>query len=81
MPDQTKNLRENRKYTPYQYTVGEVLVTQDQEATNVSPYEGPCMTAVNNNGKVEDDMGIVSDTYTIRNIHPYRRKDPTKWTR
>ena len=78
------NLRENRKRIPYQYKVGEqVLIKQDQQAkyANIA-YKGPyTVTAVNNNGTVRVDMGIVSDTYNIRQIHPYRRKDPPKRNR
>ena len=73
------NLQENRKRIPYQYKVGEqVLIKQDQQAkyANIA-YKGPyTVTAVNNNGTVRVDMGIVSNMYNIRQIHPYRQKDP-----
>ena len=78
------NILENRKHIPYQYKVGEqVLIKQDQQAKYANIlYKGPyTVTAVNNNGMVQVDMGIVSDTYNIRRIHPYRRKDPPKRNR
>ena len=70
------NLQGNRKSIPYQnqYTVGEqVLIKQDQQAKYAEmPYKGPYTgTAVNNNEMVQVDIGIVSDTYNIRQIHVY----------
>jgi len=71
------NKRENRKRIPYQYKIGDwVIVKGDYSAkyANIA-YKGPfTVTAVNNNGTVRVDMGIITDVINIRNVHPY----PTK---
>ena len=68
------NKRENRKRIPYQYKIGDrVIVKGDYSAkyANIA-YKGPyTVTAVNNNGTVRVDMGIITDVINIRNVHPY----------
>ena len=71
------NIRENRKRVPYEYQIGDkVIVKGDHSAkyANVA-YKGPyTVTAVNNNGTVRVDMGIITDVINIRNVHPYHKK-------
>ena len=71
------NIRENRKRVPYKYQIGDkVIVKGDHSAkyANVA-YKGPyTVTAVNNNGTVRVDMGIITDVINIRNVHPYHKK-------
>ena len=68
------NIRENSKRIPHKYKIGDkVVIKGDQSAkyANVS-YKGPyTVTAVNDNGTVRVNMGIVNDVINIRNIHPY----------
>ena len=70
------NIRENRRRIPYQYKIGDkVIVKGDQSAKYANTaYKGPyTVTAVNNNGTVQVDMGIVNNVINIRNVHPYRK--------
>ena len=68
------NIRENSKRIPHKYKIGDkVVIKGDQSAkyANVS-YKGPyTVTAVNDNGTVRVNMGIVNDVINIRNVHPY----------
>jgi len=71
------NKRENRKRIPYKYNIGDrVIIKGDYSAkyANVA-YKGPyTVTAVNNNGTVCVDMGIITDVINICNAHPYPSK-------
>ena len=62
------NKRENRKRIPYQYKIGDrVIVKGDYSAKYANTaYKGPyTVTAVNNNGTVRVDMGIITDVINI----------------
>ena len=51
-----------------------VLVKQDQQRKYGSdPYLGPYeVTEVRDNGTLRIRMGRITDTWNIRNVHPYR---------
>ena len=71
------NQQENHKRIPYKYNIGDwVSIKGDYSAkyANIA-YKGPyTVTAVNNNGAVHVDMGIISDVINICNVHPYPSK-------
>ena len=71
------NQRENRKRIPYNYKIGDKVIVKGEQSAKYAnaAYRGPyTVTAVNNNGTVRIDMGIINDVINIRNVHPYRMK-------
>jgi hypothetical protein len=71
------NQRENRKRIPYNYKIGDKVIVKGERSAKYAnaAYKGPyTVTAVNNNGTVRIDMGIINDVINIRNVHPYRMK-------
>ena len=59
----------------HNYCVGDlVLVKQDQQRKYGSdPFLGPYeVMEVRNNGTLRIRMGRITDTWNIRNVHPYR---------
>ena len=72
---QKNNERENASRISHNYCVGDlVLVKQEQQRKYGSdPYLGPYeVTEVRNNGTLRIRMGSITDTWNIRNVHPYR---------
>ena len=72
------NERENAKRVPHTYQVGDsVVIDQPQHRKYGQPkYRGPyTVDSVNDNGTIRlrlpKGVGIVYETWNIRNIHPY----------
>jgi len=64
----------NKKRNPYDYKVEEKVIVKGEQSAKYAntAYKGPyTVTAVNNNGMVCIDMGIINDVINIRNVHPY----------
>ena len=68
------NIQENKKRKPYNYRVGEkVMLKKGSENKYETPYIGPyVIQQINNNGTVRLQKGAVSDTYNIRQLHPFK---------
>ena len=69
------NVRENSTRIPYKYKTGDlVLIKQEFHRKCGSPsYLGPyTVTEVCENGTLQINNGVVTDTYNIRNVQPYR---------
>jgi len=69
------NKKENSSRRPHQYQVGARVIVKDAQRLKYGSdaYHGPYpITEVRDNGTVRIQMGAVSDTYNIRNIHPYK---------
>jgi hypothetical protein len=72
------NKRENAKRKEHQYHVGDRVLIKN--ATNIKygtdAYSGPfTVVEVRTNGTVRINRGVVTDTYNIRNVHPYHTPD------
>ena len=68
------NARENSKRIPYEYQVGQLVLIKSEQRLKYGSdaYLGPYrVVAVNDNGTVRVDEGKITDTYNIRNVHPY----------
>ena len=68
------NERENKKRVNYKYKPGDLVLVKNERKTKfgTDAYQGPWkVTAVNVNGTVNIQKGIVNDKVNIRNIHPY----------
>jgi RNase H-like domain found in reverse transcriptase/Integrase zinc binding domain len=69
------NLLENAKRKPYCYKVGDkVLLKNDLHwKYGQDPYSGPyTILKVNDNGTAFCRQGAISDTFNLRNLHPYK---------
>ena len=69
------NVRENRTRIPYDYKIGDKVLIKNEQSTKYgnTAYSGPyTVMSVNNNGTLQVRKGIVSDTFNIRNVHPYK---------
>ena len=69
------NQRENAKRQDWSYHVGDKVIIKNEQSTKygTDAYSGPyTVTKVNDNGTVRISMGVVSDTFNIRNVHPYQ---------
>ena len=69
------NIRENKNRIDHTYRVGDQIMIKNNSAAKYAnqAYSGPYEnTAVNNNGTVNVQQGIVNDVWNIRNIHPYK---------
>ena len=69
------NKRENSKRIPLTYAVGDmVMLKGDQRLKYGSEaYEGPYpIVKVYDNGTVRIRKGAITDTYNLRNIHPFQ---------
>ena len=68
------NLRENSKRKHHTYQKGELVMLRiGSENKYERPYEGPHrILRVNTNGTVKLQIGAVTDTITIRRLHPYK---------
>ena len=68
------NIIENSKCIPYQYKVGDMVMLETTELTNMNN-RTKCtylITQVNMKGAVHLKIGAVTDTINIRHIHPYK---------
>ena len=69
------NVRENRTRIPHDYKIGDKVLIKNEQSTKYgnTAYSGPyTVMSVNNNGTLQVRKGIVSDTFNIRNVHPYK---------
>ena len=69
------NVRENCTRIPYDYKIGDKVLIKNKQSTKYgnTAYSGPyTVMSVNNNGTLRVRKGIVSDTFNIRNVHPYK---------
>jgi hypothetical protein len=68
------NLRENSKRKHHTYQKGELVMLRiGSENKYERPYGGPHrILRVNKNGTVKLQIGAVTDTLTIRRLHPYK---------
>jgi hypothetical protein len=60
----------------YTYNIGNKVIIKGEHSvkyTNTAYKRPNSVTAVNNNGTVQIDMGIVSNVYNICNVYPYQR--------
>ena len=71
------NKLENSKRIQHTYSVGDKVILKNDQTKKFAniAYKGLYrIIAVNNNGTVRLQMGRISDTYNIRNIHPYKQR-------
>ena len=69
------NIQENKSRLDHVYKIGDKVLLKNAWKTkfNQDSYLGPyTITAVRDNGTVRARHGIVTDTYNLRNITPYR---------
>jgi hypothetical protein len=68
------NKRENAKRLDHQYTLGDqILPRRKKNLKHELEYEGPySLTAINDNGTVRFQKGIINDVVNLRRIKPYR---------
>ena len=69
------NTQENKSRLDHVYKIGDKVLLKNAWKTkfNQDSYLGPyTITAVRDNGTVRARHGIVTDTYNLRNITPYR---------
>ena len=73
----SNNEKENKKRLKHTYNRGDRVLLNVTGTTKAkyarNPWEGPYeVLKSNDNGTVVLDMGVISDTYNIRNIKPFR---------
>ena len=69
------NVRENRTRIAHDYKIGDKVLIKNEQSTKYgnTEYSGSyTVMSVNNNGTLQVRKGIVSDTFNIRNVHPYK---------
>ena len=69
------NKRENAQRRAHQYNIGdEILLRRKKQSKHELEYEGPySLTAINDNGTVRFQKGIVNDVVNIRRIKPFNK--------
>ena len=68
------NKRENAKRLDHQYNIGDqILLRRKKNSKHELEYEGPYpLTAINDNGTVRFQKGIINDVVNLRRIKPYK---------
>ena len=70
------NQRENRSRKRHTYKKGGKIITKNEESTKhgKTAYDGTYIVAsVRNNGTLQARKNIVTDTFNIGNVHPFKR--------